>query len=521
MPQLTRPDGVELSWEGTGEGELVVLLHGLSSTAKSFRHQLMGLGRDHRVVALDMRGYGASADWSTPPALDDLVEDVAAVIGIEGGPAHLVGSSFGSLVALALARRHPSCVRSLSLASPTLGRGGLPPAQRTAWKLDRLSAATGVEGAEERAAALAAAGAGARVIGEIAESVARVRARAYRRVVELVAEIDGAPWLGDVRQPVLAIAGRNDRVTGVPVLERVSRLCPLARIVVVPNAGHAVHLESPALFNAALSSFIREVEGEPPLRIGICGTGSIARTVLAGVALGLAGPARVVAAAGRPGHVASIRQLAEEFGFSPTVDPAALPRLGAEVILEAAGLDAARASVEKWIAGGADVVLMSSAALADPGFECRVRRALQRHHRRLYVPPGAVGGVDALFAASLGTLQEVNLRTTKPAGAIDTPDPTGLVYSGNAKGAADRFPRNMNVAATLQAAAGIDVNVEVIADEAATRNQHRVVATGDFGRLEVIVDNFPSPDNSRTSRLAALSALATLRKLREPLVVGA
>ncbi|HZU17117.1 MAG TPA: alpha/beta fold hydrolase [Candidatus Dormibacteraeota bacterium] len=522
--ELARPDGTVLRWDEAGAGDPVVCLHGLSSTARSFHHQLRGLARDFRVVALDHRGYGRSDDGPTAPTLEDWAADAAAVIEVVGPPVHLVGSSFGALVGAAVARRRPELLRSFTLASPTLGRGGLSAAEREAWRSARL--ATINEDPAARAAKMAGREASPQALEVIEESVRRVRPDNYRAVVEAIAEADAVPWLRELHLPVLVIAGAEDRITGPPVATRAAAEVPGARLVLIPGAGHAVHLERPILFNSALSAFLLEVGGVKPLRVGVCGAGAVGRQVIEGVALGMAGPARVVAVAHRPGGETRLFDLAAHAGIALTDDPSRLPQLGAEVVVEAAGAEVARSNLVAWTAAGSDVLLLSVAALADPEFEAELRRRLRRSRGRVLVPAGAIGGLDALGAAALAGLDEVSLTTVKPQHALDgrVDGSSEVLFAGSARAAAAAFPRNMNVAATVALAAagcGVEPMAELIADPVASHNRHRLVARGTFGRIETLTENLPSPDNPRTSYLTGLSALAALRRLREPILVGA
>jgi aspartate dehydrogenase len=84
------------------------------------------------------------------------------------------------------------------------------------------------------------------------------------------------------------------------------------------------------------------------------------------------------------------------------------------------------------------------------------------------------------------------------------------------------FPSNLNVVAALSLAGiGPDrTRVILVADPSGDRNIHEITARGAFGELMVRVENRPAPDNPKTSMLAALSALALLRQLSEPIRVG-
>lgn len=147
---------------------------------------------------------------------------------------------------------------------------------------------------------------------------------------------------------------------------------------------------------------------------------------------------------------------------------------------------------------------------------------------QLWIPSGALAGVDGLLAASEGKIRRVTLTTRKPlAGLAGAPylhqkkirlseikEPT-LIFEGNALQAIRAFPKNVNVAATL-ALAGIGpqkTTVRIFASPRYERNQHEVEIEGDFGRIRTEVENLPSPRNPRTSELAVLSAAACLKKI--------
>ena len=151
------------------------------------------------------------------------------------------------------------------------------------------------------------------------------------------------------------------------------------------------------------------------------------------------------------------------------------------------------------------------------------------------VPTGAIAGLDAIRAARIGGLDEVQLRTTKPPRALaGAPGLRGLgvdldhlagpvvVFDGTAADAVIAFPANLNVVAALSLAGiGPDrTRVVLVADPAGTSNIHEITARGAFGELSIRLDNRPTPGNPKTSHLASLSAIALLRGLSEAVRVG-
>ncbi len=197
--------------------------------------------------------------------------------------------------------------------------------------------------------------------------------------------------------------------------------------------------------------------------------------------------------------------------------------VGADVdlIVEAASIAAVRAHGEAVLASGKDLVVMSVGGLADLAFRTRLRQAAIASGRRIYIPSGAVMGLDNLKVGRIGGIDTVVLKTTKsPASlGLDISERT-LVFRGRADDCVQAYPKNVNVSVALALASGNEVQVELWADPAVDRNIHEISAEGPFGTALLRIENVPSPDNPATSYLAALSILVLLRDLGEPIVVG-
>ncbi len=155
--------------------------------------------------------------------------------------------------------------------------------------------------------------------------------------------------------------------------------------------------------------------------------------------------------------------------------------------------------------------------------------------RRLYVPSGAIAGIDAVLAAREAGLHSASLATTKhPKSLLGAPyleakgidlmalEEATCIFEGSAREAIEGFPANSNVAITLSfAGVGMEATrVRIIADPAATLTRHEVRASGEAGTVTAITECTVSPVNPKTSHLAIVSALALLRGLCSPLYVG-
>jgi aspartate dehydrogenase len=178
-----------------------------------------------------------------------------------------------------------------------------------------------------------------------------------------------------------------------------------------------------------------------------------------------------------------------------------------KVIVEAASQQAARDYVGRIAAENIELIVMSTGALLN----------LDVDLSRVHVPSGAIGGLDALSSAALAGIDEVVLTSRKNPRALDMDNvEPQVVYEGVAEEAARRFPREMNVAATLALTVKpVKVRVRVISDPAVRRNTHEIQVAWRFGEMFLRFANEPHPDNPRTSALAAWSAIRLLQALLE------
>jgi aspartate dehydrogenase len=189
-----------------------------------------------------------------------------------------------------------------------------------------------------------------------------------------------------------------------------------------------------------------------------------------------------------------------------------------DVVVEAASVEAAAQWAVPLVEAGKQVVMLSVGALVDPALRRRLEAVQVRGGGKVYVPAGAVGGLDLLEAMQMGGLDGVRLTTTKPPAAL-AGAPAGILYAGPATEAIRRYPQNVNVAVAVGLAGVGPESTQVVlqSDPGVTANVHQVEAWGRSGRVAWRVENRPLPDNPKTSYLAALSVLAVLKKFSEPI----
>ncbi len=205
-------------------------------------------------------------------------------------------------------------------------------------------------------------------------------------------------------------------------------------------------------------------------------------------------------------------------------DPAALAELEPHVVAEAAGRESVVAWASAGFASGADVIISSVSALADPVVLDELTSLAGSNNAQLHIQPGALGGIDALSSARLMGIDSVEHRIVKPPNAwkqtpadslcnLDTLSEATEFFRGNAAETAHAFPKNANVAMTT-ALAGIGperTTLRLVADPSSTTNRHEIFAHGAFGRLDITIANNPLPGNPKSSAMAALNLARALQ----------
>ena len=270
------------------------------------------------------------------------------------------------------------------------------------------------------------------------------------------------------------------------------------------------------------------------MRIALLGAGTIARLVLGHIRSGRLPGIDVTAIAARPGSVRAAL-LARDFGV-PLVDGRdALLGLRPQAVLEAASHEAVGEHLVPLLEAGVSVIVLSAGALAEDSLRLAAEDAVQRSGASLYVPSGGIGGLDALKAACVAGVDEVSIQVAKPPKAwkgiafveklaidLDGLRAPCVLFDGTARDGVPHFPQNVNIAAVLSMAGiGFDrTKLRVVADPALTRNTHRIEVAGASGRISMVFENVPSPENPKTAWLACYSALAALREMASKVRYG-
>jgi aspartate dehydrogenase len=267
------------------------------------------------------------------------------------------------------------------------------------------------------------------------------------------------------------------------------------------------------------------------MRVALLGGGTIARLLLEHAReRGIPG-VTLVAVAGR-GAASRGERLAREHGLAFVAGREALLAQRPDAVVEAASHEAVREHLVPLLEAGVGVVVLSAGALADDRLRSAAEQAAARSGAPLLVPSGGIGGLDALRTACLAGVDEVSIQVAKPPAAwrgIPYVERLGAnlegactLYDGPAREGVSHFPQNVNIAAVLSlAGVGLDrTRLKVVSDPTLTLNTHTIKVAGRTGRITLVLENVPSPENPKTSWLACYSAVAALRALGSPVRYG-
>ena len=280
MPYAKTPDGVQLHYEESGEGQTIVFVHEFAGDHRSWEAQMRYFSRRYRCVAYSARGYTPSdipskgSMYSQDIARDDILA-ILDHLDIEKG--HIVGLSMGGFATLHFGIHYSERAHSLVVA----GCGyGAEPDRRTQFREET-----------EKVAEMIQSSTGDAFAEQYAQGPTRVQfqnkdPRGWADFRDQLAEhsLDGAAFtmrgvqsqrpslfdleadLREITVPMLVLTGDEDEPCLIPNIY-LKRTVPSAALQILPNTGHTINIEEPAAFNAAVSDFLAQVEaGRGPQR---------------------------------------------------------------------------------------------------------------------------------------------------------------------------------------------------------------------------------------------------------------
>lgn len=243
-----------------GEGELLVLLHGIGGNRTNWARNMEGLAKRFTVVAIDARGWGDSDDYEGPLSFWDMADDINRIADHFGSNGvHLMGLSMGGRTAMTYAERHPARLRSLVLCDTLRGQSSWSEEEKAEFIRSRqeplLNGLEPADIAAPVARSLLSEGAGEEAFRTLVDSISRLHKESYIKAVDETVNFPPHQRLGDIAVPTLVIVGAEDKLTPPDEARAIAAEIPDAELVIVPQAGHLVNIEAPEHFNAEVTRF--------------------------------------------------------------------------------------------------------------------------------------------------------------------------------------------------------------------------------------------------------------------------
>jgi pimeloyl-ACP methyl ester carboxylesterase len=254
-----RINGVDVAYRRAGSGPPIVFVHGAVEDSRTWTPQFEALQDEFTVVAWDEPGVGQSDDLPAEGfGLADYAACLAGVIDSVGlGPAHVVGLSWGSTVAIDLFHRHPDAVATLILTGAYAGWKGSLPADEVAGRIAGVQRMLDAppEHFDPALPGLFAGEPPASFVALLQTMAAEVRRHSMRTALSIMAATDLNFVLPTISVPTLLLWGELDVRSPLRIAHEFERTIPNATLVVIPECGHVTNLDRPDEFNHAVREF--------------------------------------------------------------------------------------------------------------------------------------------------------------------------------------------------------------------------------------------------------------------------
>jgi len=257
MPKVEISGGPDINLVRTGpkDGAPIMFLHALGLDLTWWDHQIAKFGRDHDVVAFDLPGHGLSGHLEGRPTFDGMARTVMGVLAhVNAGPVHLVGISFGGMVAQTMAIARPDLVRSLTLVATSCT---FPEAIRQVVRERGQVARTGGMATIaplhlERWFPSAFRTQRPDVLDRAAKLLLQQDPELHASLWDIVAAVDVEQRLSALTCPTMVVTGGEDMSASAAAGQLIVNQIAGATLQVVADCGHFPPVETPGKFNALL-----------------------------------------------------------------------------------------------------------------------------------------------------------------------------------------------------------------------------------------------------------------------------
>ncbi|MDQ3821466.1 MAG: alpha/beta hydrolase [Acidobacteriota bacterium] len=256
--------GIDLAYDDVGSGPAVVMLHGYPFNRSMWREQAEALKANYRVITPDLRGLGESGATPEPATMEEMAEDVAALLNeLQIEHVALGGLSMGGYVAFAFYRRFQTRVRALILADTR------PQADTEEGRRNRLSQAQKIlkEGMQsiaddflKKVLTPETISQKPLITGRVREMILTTKPQGAASALRgMASRRDNTDVLSEIATPALIIVGSEDEITPPADAELMHREIRGSRLRIIDGASHLSNLEQPDQFNHAVKDFLEKI----------------------------------------------------------------------------------------------------------------------------------------------------------------------------------------------------------------------------------------------------------------------
>jgi len=254
-------DGIRIAYTRAGSGPPLVMVHGAPADSRTWQWMLADLSRDHTVIAWDAPGFGQSSDIDDTWRADQFADALAFFIdALDLGRPHLVGHSFGTMVALSSFQRHRALPASLVLVGGYAGWAGSLPPDVVSGRLKMFLGMADLGDAFDPKTYpglftdLIPADRDQMLVTMMRENI---RPASIRAAGHIGADTDLRPLLPTIDVPTLVLHGGEDARSPITTAEALHATIPNSQLVVLPRLGHACIVEDPEACAAEIRRFVK------------------------------------------------------------------------------------------------------------------------------------------------------------------------------------------------------------------------------------------------------------------------
>ena len=250
---------LSIGYRRAGRGAALVLLHGFLCDSRCWFRQLEELSEHFSVIAWDAPGAGSSSDPPDPFTFADWSHCLAGFLdSLDVAQAHLVGLSWGGVLAQEFYRLYPRRLLRLVLADTYAGwKGSFPPAavEQRLVRCERDSSLPPSEFVSRWVPEMFTGRASPGLLAELSAILADFHPHGFRQMAQSLADTDTTDLLSQIRSRTLVLWGDDDRRSALSIAEQLQRAIPDAALQIIAGAGHVSNMERPDEFNAHVRAF--------------------------------------------------------------------------------------------------------------------------------------------------------------------------------------------------------------------------------------------------------------------------